>query len=804
MAVFVRSRLAVTLTGIFIGLLGVALLALGVWLIVLGGSWYYAVTGLALLVSGGALLLGWRWGFWLYCLILVGTIAWAIYEVGTDGWKLMPRVLAPAVLGLWLCMPWVAGRLRGGGIGRWWRWSGAAACVLVVALVIGAGYQVTAQRHVQHAPVAEATGAVPEPDPPVPSEEWHFYGRTADGLRFSPLAQITPANVSRLQLAWSFHTGDLPRDFETKNGREFNFEATPIKVGDRLYLCTPHRWVIALEATTGREVWRFEPENDTHANEYLACRGVAYFEAPPGTDCPRRIISTTADARLFALDADTGRLCPGFGQGGYVTLTDQLGSTPPGFHFITSQPLVARNRIVLGGWIYDNQAEGEPSGVVRAYDPVTGALAWAWDMGRPDPTAPLGPGESYTRGTPNGWGTYTADPALGLVFIPLGNATPDYYGARRRPFDEEYSSALVALDIETGRERWHFQTVHHDVWDFDLPIGPSLIDLPGPDGGTIPALVQTTKMGQFFLLDRRDGHPITEVQERPAPGGPLPGDHVSPTQPHSAGMPDIGPPRLTGTEMWGATPLDQLWCRIQFHRLRYEGLYTPPTVGGNISYPAFDGVVDWHGASIDPTRHLLIANASYIPFSVNAIPRDEALRRGLIHQWGGFDSNEPYPKPSSFSVGPQYGTPYVVVVDPWLNFLGAPCHAPPWGKLYAIDLRTRQVVWERVVGTTRDMNLFGTHTNLPLPTGMFNIGGTMVTAGGLVFMGATADNYIRAFDLRNGDEVWSARLPAGGQANPMSYLGNDGRQYVVISAGGHGGLRTENGDAVMAYALPNQ
>ncbi|MEN0074947.1 MAG: membrane-bound PQQ-dependent dehydrogenase, glucose/quinate/shikimate family [Paracraurococcus sp.] len=788
-------------TSFVIGLLGLAFLALGLWLGVLGGSLYYAVTGLALLACGIALARRWSWGFWLYGLILFGTIAWALHEVGLDGWQLMPRLLAPALLGVWLCMPWVAGRLGTEGIDGRWRWSGTLACLVLALLVIGAGYRTTAARHVQHAAIATATAA-PVTDPAMPEDEWRHYGRGTDGRRYSPLAQITPANVSQLALAWSVRTGDLPQAFETRNGREFNFEATPIKVGNRLYLCTPHRHVLALDATTGQQVWRFDPENDTSANEYLACRGVAYAEAPAEAGCPRRIVSTTADARLFALDAETGRPCPDFGEKGFVSLTDHLGPTPPGFHFITSQPLVLRNRIVLGGWIYDNQSEGEPSGVVRAYDAVSGKLAWAWDLGRPDPTAPLAPGETYTRGTPNGWGTYTADPALGLLYVPLGNATPDYYGASRRPFDEAYSSALVALDIETGRERWHFQTVHHDLWDFDLPIGPSLVDLAGPDGGSVPALVQTTKMGKLFLLDRRNGHPLAEMREQPAPGNPLPGDTTSPTQPEPTDLPDLGPPPLTEADSWGATPLDQLWCRIEFHRRRYDGAYTPPTLQGSIFYPAFDGVIDWHGASIDPTRHLLIANASYIPFVVDAMPQAEALRRGLIKPWPGFDSDKPYPKPSRFAVGPQYGTPYTVVVDPWLGPLGAPCHAPPWGKLFAIDLQTHKIAWERVIGTTRDMNLFGTHTNLPLPTGMFNIGGTMVTAGGLVFMGATADDYIRAFDLRDGREAWRARLPAGGQANPMSYRGSDGRQYVVIAAGGHGGLRTRNGDYIMAYALP--
>jgi quinoprotein glucose dehydrogenase len=478
-----------------------------------------------------------------------------------------------------------------------------------------------------------------------------------------------------------------------------------------------------------------------------------------------------------------------------------MGAVPPGFHFITSQPMVIRGRIILSGWVYDNQTEGEPSGVIRAFDAKSGQLSWAWDMGRADPTSPLKPGEIYTRGTPNGWGTYTDDPTLGLVYVPLGNATPDYFGAHRRPFDDEYSSAIVALDIDTGKERWHYQTVHHDVWDFDLPIGPSLVDLPDGKGGTIPALVQTTKMGELFLLDRRDGHPLAEVVEKPVPQGPLPGDHLSPTQPMPVGMPSFTPPRLRERDLWGATPIDQLVCRLQFRQMRYAGPFTPPSLKGDIAYPAFDGVVDWQGASIDPRRHLLIANTSYIPFTVKAYPHDEAIKRGLIHPWKGWDSSQPYPQPPEFANGPEYGTPYAVVVKPWLDFLHVPCNAPPWGKLVAVDLATRKIVWQRPAGTTRDMGLFGSHLDLPLPTGIFNIGGNIVTGGGLVFIGAYADNYIRAFDERSGAELWRMRLPAGGQATPATYLGADGRQYVVISAGGHGGLQTVNGDYVMAFAL---
>jgi len=794
------------LTGVFVALIGVLLAVLGGWLAMLGGTPYYVVAGVALVVAGALVALRRAAGLWLYLATFAGTAVWALYEVGLDGWKLMPRLFALALLGLWCSMPWIVRPLSDSKPVRRAALSAGVVYALAIVGIFWAGFNVTAQRFVHDetlAPFSMPEGGSANPAADADANEWRYYGHTAAGDRYSSLAQLTVGNVGRLREAWRYDTGDLPRKGETSAGREFNFEVSPTKVGNRLYLCTPHREVIALDATTGKPLWKFDPRANTSANEYLACRGVAYYEAPAGNACPRRIITTTADTRLVALDADTGRPCESFGNHGFVSLTDHLGKVPPGFLFITSQPLVVRDRVVLGGWIYDDQALGEPSGVIRAYDPLTGRLAWAWDMGKRDPTAPLQPGEMYTRGTPNGWGTYTADPALGLLYVPLGNATPDYYGAARRPFDDEYSSAVVALDIETGRERWHFQTVHHDLWDFDLPIGPSLVDLPQTGGGTLPALVQTTKMGQLFLLDRRTGKPLADVVEKPAPQAPkLPGERLSPTQPYSVGMPSLSPARLSARDTWGATPVDQLWCRIQFRRAHYSGLYTPPALGTGIVYPAFDGVVDWYGASIDPVHHLLIANTSYVPFTMEAMPQAEAIHRGLMKPWGGWDSGQPYPKPKEFAVGPAYGTPYAVVVKPWLGPLDAPCSAPPWGTLVAIDLQTRKIAWTRPVGTTRDMNLFNTHANVPLPTGIFTMGGNVIAASGLIFMGATADDYIRAFDERTGRQLWKARLPAGGQATPITYKGDDGRQYVVIAAGGHGGLRTKVGDSIVAYALP--
>jgi len=788
-------------TGIVFGLIGLVLAVGGVWLVAVGGSPYYLIAGLGVAATGALMLMRRTAALWLYGLVLLGTVIWAIGEVGLNGWSLEPRLVAPTVLGLWLLLPWVRRGLAPvdpqAPINRYAVAApGAAAVLAIVVLVVGF------LQPVGISGTATAAAMPGQADTSVPDGDWHFYGRTPRGDRFSPLAQITPANVARLKVAWTTRTGDMMRPGEnvggTDAGHEFNFEATPIKVGDTLYVCTGHSWVVALDAATGRVKWKFDPHANTDPDVYLACRGVAYYAAPPGkaSVCQRRIIAPVLDARVMALDADTGKPCEDFGDHGFIDLTQYLGHVPAGFHFVTSPPLVLHDRMILGGWIYDNQAENEPSGAIRAFDPISGKIIWAWDVGHPDQVVHPNDGTVLTRGTPNAWGVYTADPDLNLVYLPLGNATPDYYGGNRRPFDDAYNSSIVALDITTGQPRWHYQTTHHDVWDMDLPVGPSLVDLP-IGGRMVPALVQSTKRGEFFVLNRVTGQPLVQTVEKPVPQNGVPGERLSPTQPYPVGMPSLTPATLVEHHLWGATPIDQMMCRIQFRQAAYEGQFTPPQLRKTIVYPAFDGVIDWHGASIDPTRKLLIANANYIPFVIALHPREPYVKSGAVPNWNG-EGNEPKIKPG---IAPQYGTPYIGMVHPWLNPLGVPCNPPPWGTLTAIDLTTQKIVWQHPIGDTRATGLFGGHTNLPLKTGIFNIGGNMVTAGGLVFIGATADDMFRAVDERTGKTLWSVRLPAGGNATPMSYSAN-GRQYVLIAAGGHSGLGTRTGDYLIAYALP--
>jgi len=786
--------------GVVLMIVGLFFVIGGMYLLTLGGTPYYLLAGIGLALTGLGLIFMRGWSLWLYFAVLLGTLIWAVLEVGFERFALAPRLWLPIAVGIYLLMPWVSYRLNE----HWGAWA-LGAVVVAAAVVCTVPWFIP--RGIHGTVVARNFPAAPTPL--VGKGDWIYYGRTARGDRFSPLTQIDTKDVADLKLAWQAHTGDMPKPGENKggggSGKEFNFEDTPIAVGGTLYLCTGHHWVEAFDGATGKMKWKFDPHDNEKADEYHSCRGVAYYAAPAGTatPCPRRIIAPTGDARMFALNADTGQLCPDFGNGGYISLTQYLGNVPPGFEFITSQPLVIGNRLITGGWIRDNMAENEPSGAVRAFDPVSGKLIWAWDLGRPAGhqvvhASDLAGGGQLTRGTPNAWGTYTADPQLGFVYLPLGNATPDYYGGHRRPFDDEYSSSVVALDYETGAPRWHFQTTHHDLWDFDVPIGPSLVNVPGPNGSTIPALVQTTKRGQLFMLNRETGQPIAKVVEEKVPQDVLPGDRISPTQPYSVGMPSLTPAVLTESQLWGGTPIDQMMCHIQFKQAHYEGHFTPPQATKTLVYPAYDGVIDWMGASIDPRNLLLVANTNDIPFMVTLIPREKAEQNGWVKPWT--DRSKAPPKTKG-GLATMYGTPYVGKVEPWMDPWWVPCNPPPWGQLVAIDLVTHKIVWERPLGTTRDNGPWHIPFNFPMQAGVFNIGGNMITAGGLIFIGATSDNFIRAFDERTGELLWQARLPAGGQATPMTYLA-DGRQFVAIAAGGHGGLGTKPGDDLMVYALP--
>lgn len=816
-------------TGAVLVLLGIALMVGGAWLIYLDGSWYYLVAGIVMAVCGVRLAAGHVSAIWLYAALVLGTLAWALWESGLDWWPLAARGDVLFVLGLFLLTPWIRRRLEPPSLetgallspsGPLLRARAGLAVALGAFLAVGVVSWFVDLHQLRGSFTEEAPAAAPGP---VAGEEWTAYGGTGRGQRYSALGQITPANVGRLEQAWVFRTGDV-RGREG-DPEETTFQATPLKIGNRLFLCTPHQSVIALDATTGRELWRYDPHvQDRLALQHLTCRGLSYYPgdaaqpdsapaaaapSPPApangpaptagqpvaandgrtsARCPVKLFMPTADGRVIALDPDSGGVCTDFGGGtGQIDLWRNMPNVRPGSYYSTSPVVVARGLIIVGGTVLDNVSVNEASGVIRAFDIRTGRLVWNWDSGNPEDTEPIAEGRTYTANSPNSWSISSVDEELGMVYVPLGNQPPDQWGGNRSEGAEKFSSSVVALDLETGRVRWSFQTVHHDLWDYDVPAQPTLIDLT-MGGATVPALVQPTKQGELYVLDRRTGRPLLPVTEKLAPQGAARGDRAAPTQPVSALSYD--PPPLTGASMWGATMFDQLACRIRFHQLRYEGRYTPPSTQGSLIYPGNFGVFNWGGIAVDPRRQIAFTTPTYLAFVSQLVPRknDKSL-----YVQGSERPNDSLP-----ALNENFGAPFAVKLSAFTSPLGLPCQAPPWGYVAGADLRTGEIVWRHKNGTVRDSS------PLPLPfrMGVPNLGGPIMTAGGVAFLSGTLDNYVRAYDVRDGRQLWEARLPAGGQATPMTYAGADGRQYLLVVAGGHGSLGTKAGDYVIAYALP--
>ena len=780
-----RGWLFPLVMAIIVGLLGLWLTGFGAYLASLGGSLYYVLAGIGLIATAVLLFRRNAAALVVYAVVLAGTLIWAIAEVGFDVGQLSPRGNLLVPIAVVLLLPWLTRALRpaasaigGAGIAL------SAALAASVVVLVAALFQNPHDQQGQ-LPGARATAVTYAAAP----GDWPAYAGTWAGLKWSPLSQITPANANQLKAAWHIHTGDVK---EPSDPGEFTYEMTPIKVGDLLYLCTPHDIVIAVDPMSGQTRWRFDPKVHVKGTQHMSCRGVSYWDsaaapgappmAPRAPDCSTRIFVATNDARLIALDALSGRPCGDFGANGTVNLTPQYPGYTEGWYQFTSAPLIARGLVVLAGSIYDNMSVKMPSGVVRAFDAKTGKLVWNFDPGNPDSTAPLAQGQHYSLSSPNSWSTSAADDKLGMIYIPFGMGAVDQYGAKRPPTTEKFASSIVALDSATGALKWVFQTVHHDLWDMDVPAQPALVDLP-IGGQMVPALVQSTKTGNIFVLDRRTGKPVIPVEERKVPGNAAPGDWVAPTQPfsHASFMP-LDPVRER--DMWGATMLDQLTCRIAFRKMRYEGPFTPPSLQGTLVYPGNFGVMDWGGMAIDPVRGIAFANPSYMAFVDKLTPNkpkwpEHATNRGL---------------------NPNAGAPFAVYLNPFLSKLGLPCQAPPWGYVAGMDLATGKVVWKHKNGTIVDQS----PVPLPFKLGVPSLGGPMTTAGGVAFMSSTLDDFVRAYDVTTGRQLWEDRLPAGGQATPMSYQGRDGRQYVVVVAGGHGTLGTKAGDDVIAYALPRR
>lgn len=768
------GKVLIWLLALAMGVVGLVLLVGGVQLIAAGGSFYYAIAGVALAASAYGLATSKPWWLPLYGALLAGTLIWSLSEAGLDGWALVPRLVAPAVLGLVLLIPALARRAK------------AASAWLIVPLVAIVVVFVAAGTWGRE-PYPDFPGAKPVRAVDTQDGQWLNWGRTLSGDRFSPLADIDASNVGKLTRAWTFTSDVEPYGFHS-------FEATPIAAGGKLFVCLDRDVIVALDQDSGKQIWRYDAKPDLENVFAATCRGVSYYRVPDATgQCSSRVIFGVHDDRLMEVDAETGERCKDFGKDGEVDLKKGLGAFPKGIAFPTSPPAVIDGVAVIGGWVTDGLSTDEPSGVVRAYDAVTGKLRWAWDYGRDDdPAKPLGEGETYTRSAPNAWGAFSGDPDLGLVYLPMGVSTPDYFGAHRTPGAEKYATGVVALDVKTGKPVWHFQTVHHDIWDLDVASQPVLADVER-DGAKIPALIQTTKRGQIFVLDRRTGKPIYPVTEMPVQQDVVKGEWASATQPYSS-FPNVAGPALREKDMWGATPLDQLWCRLRFKRAKYEGDFTPPSENWTIFYPGSAGGSNWGSVTVDPSRGLLVSNSLFMADWGRMIPRAEVNAM----KYADGTTSEAF----AFI---QKGTPFAMDRKVFLNPLGVPCQEPPYGRLTVIDLKTGKKRWSLPLGTAKHAGPLGLSSHLDWRMGAPNLGGSLATASGLVFIGATQDREIRAIDISNGRELWHADLPAIGAATPMSYRSpNTGRQYVVIAAGGHPGLPGPAGGSLIAYALPKR
>jgi quinoprotein glucose dehydrogenase len=618
-----------------------------------------------------------------------------------------------------------------------------------------------------------------EPSPAGVPSGWPAYGSTPGGTHFSRANQITPANVSQLEVAWHHRSGDFreAREAEPYNLSQSSMQVTPILVGERLYYCTPTNRVIALNAETGEEIWSYDPQVNMDEHPVLPnCRGVSSWQSGQAGFCEHRIFTGTFDARLIALDAQTGKPCPDFGRSGEIDTSDGMSEHHPGEYGITSPPAILGDSLITGSMVLDNQRTDSPGGIVRAYNVRSGTLEWLFNPVPPDAPARNEDG-TWRSGTTNVWSIISVDEQRNLVFLPTGNTTPDYYGAHRKGLDH-FSSSVIALHGDTGEVAWHFQMVHHDLWDYDTPAQPTLVDLE-INGRQIPAVVQVTKMGMTFVLHRETGEPLWPVEERPVPQqGKVPEEYLSPTQPFPTHIPRLVEGPLSVDKAWGLTFFDRMQCEEQIEGLRNEGIYTPPSVQGSMNFPSNAGGNNWGSPAINPDTGVMVVFTTRVPGFTRLLPRSEC----------------------GDNLQPQKGTPYCVETGWVKSPLGMPCSAPPWGTLDAIDLVAGKQLWSVPLGTSRDM--------APFPfwwiNGLPGLAAPMMTTTGLIFSGISNEHVLRAFDTHTGEELWRGDLPTAGNALPMTYqLRPGGKQYVVIAAGGHWSGGSPPGDHIIAFALPD-
>jgi len=773
------------------------MLYMGGKLLLLGGSPFYVVIAIGLLLTAIALFKNKKIALSIYAILMWLVVAWTIYEVGFDKWQWIPRGDIIGLLGVWLALPWIVrplSKAQGAAKPAGFHPFLGTTVIVIIALVIGLAF------YDPYPQAGKLTNKRTPVDTAVASNDWTAYGGTSNGLRFSDLKQITKDNVSNLEVAWTYHTGDLRTE---KDATEYTFEATPLKVNNTVYFCTPHNEVHALNPETGELKWKYQPAKDrSYLQQHQTCRGVSYYapEAQPASAaeapamCRKRIFNATTDAKLIALDADSGKPCADFGENGIVDLRANMGNIRPHALMQTAAPLVAGNLVIVGGSVMDNGFNsGNPSGVIRAYDVTSGRLVWNFDPANPQQTQPLPAGQTYPQDTPVAWATLSADLKNGLVYVPFGNASPDELGNRRdaNSNTEKFRDTLVALDLKTGAFKWRFQSSKNDLWDRDNPSQPSLLDIDY-QGSRQPVVILPTKTGNLFVLNRLTGqavYPVNQVDVSTTGG--VQGEKFSPTQPVSAL--NFIPDPLKEKSMWGLTPFDQMACRIEFKSMRYDGNpWTPSTEAGTIVFPGNIGVFNWGSVAIDPERQILIASPVRLAYKYNLIKRTpETENKRLFTKDGTPYWNE------------NFEGDYAIHIQQFASSLGIPCIAPPWGRMVGVDLTTGKTEWLRRVGTTKNLKTTFLPGRFPIgfPMGMVAHGGPLTTAGDLVFHGATADNFFRAYDINTGELLWQTELPAGGQATPATYMGADNKQYVIIAAGGHGSLGTKAGDSVVAWRL---